>query len=719
MPFTVPLAPQKKLIALTFTALLVACGSEDSVVSNNPGTGTPVTPQETAQCNEQSWFAGVTEICNGVLVYRDYVYDDYGADTGLLSPSPALLNLASRGGQLGNPLANTPGLLSPTAGDSRYPAGAESTADLIELRLSRQGNTYSASFEMNALYEAGQTIAAIAVDTDNNPATGTETLMGLTVRGADAVYEFNTGNPDSNLITGTFPAPASNPFKMWAVTAQSNGEVMNVAFRGADEEADAQGTVPSQVLPNKGDWWEDKQATALGAGDISQFFAVVDRRKLTPGTTEKAVVDAGFRQRVYTSKYTAPNSTGEGMVLQAESSSPETSSRFCGQYFHFVGKYQPYGVYIPKNGNFDDQRSLQMIMHGCEANHASQINQPGMQAQFGDALDRVLISPLGRGPYGFYSGLSERDALDVLDDALNTFNIDEDRILVGGYSMGGYGSTRLAALYPDRFAGLSNWVGFTGSILNTPLIGDVLIQGEEALTSALPFALPVSSTIGGVGNISNYLGNLRHIPGTHSYGALDELVQVNTGLDWALKLSQTDGVLYEFYMHLVAEHLTLIALDEWSKEAEFTRNLKRVKNPGRITFKTNEAFAYPEYEIKHDKAYWLSQIKGRAEGDIAMDVESFACARSTSNFENGQTAGNGPVPFIQTFRRLVGIPVQAASENRLTANLRNVASMRIDTTASCLQNGAAYTVVSDGPVVLNFSNGKVLNLPAGTSTGNL
>jgi len=48
-----------------------------------------------------------------------------------------------------------------------------------------------------------------------------------------------------------------------------------------------------------------------------------------------------------------------------------------------------------------------------------------------------------------------------------------------------------------------------------------------------------------------------------------------------------------------------------------------------------------------------------------------------------------------------------------------VASMRSATTASCLQNGAAYPVVSDGPVVLNFSNGKVLNLPAGTSTGNL
>lgn len=714
-----PCTSRKTLIALSFSALLISCGSEDSAISNNPGTGTPVNPQETAQCSEQSWFAGVTEICNGVLVYRDYVYDDYGADTGLISPSPALLNLASRAGQMGNPLANTPGLLSPTAGDSRYPTGAESTADLVELRISRQGNTLTASFEMNALYEAGQTIAALAVDTDNNPATGSETLMGLTVQGADVVYEFTTGNTDTNTITGTFPAPSSNLFKVWAVTAQSSGEVMNVAFRGPDEEAGAEGTIPSQVLPNKGNWWEDKQAAALAAGDIGQFFALVDRRKLTPGITEKAVVDAGFKQRVYTSKYTAPNSTGEGMVLQAESSSPETNSRFCGQYFHFVGKYQPYGVYIPKNGNFDDLRSLQMILHGCEANHASQINQPGMQAQFGDALDRVLISPLGRGPYGFYSGLSERDVLDVLDDALDTFNIDEDRVLVGGYSMGGYGSTRLAALYPERFAGLSNWVGFTGSILNTPLIGDVLIQGEQALNSALPFALPVSSTIGGVGNISNYLGNLRHIPGTHSYGALDELVQVNTGLDWALKLSQTDGVRYEFYMHLLAEHLTLIALDEWTKEAEFTRNLKRVKNPGRITYKTNEAFAYPEYEIKHDKAYWLSNIKGRAEGDVSTDVESFACARNVSNFENGQTAGNGPVPFIQTFRRLMGEPVQAASENRFTAMLSNVASMRIDTTASCLRNGAAYTVVSDGPVVLNFSNGKVLNLPAGTSTGNL
>ncbi|HEX4855420.1 MAG TPA: hypothetical protein VFV28_01310, partial [Limnobacter sp.] len=450
-----------RILSLGLVALLASCSGEDQVDSSNaPGAAAqlsangdnPLAARESGQCNEQSWFAGVTEICDGTLVYRDYVLDDYGADTGLLSPSPALLNLAGRAGQMGNPFANNPGLLSPTAGDARYPKGSESTADLVELRLSRQGENYTVSFELNALYNPGQTIAAIALDTDSNPATGDKKLLGLTVQGADQVIEFTGGNAETNLITGSFKAPANRAFRMWAVTAQSSRQVMNVAFRGPDEEADAEGTLPAQFLPGKGNWWEDRQAAALGKGDITEFSALVDPTRLRPGVTEKAQVEPGFRQRVYTSKYTVPGSTGEGMVLEGIPGRDQTESRFCGQFFHFVGKYQPYGVYIPKTGNDDIPRSLQVILHGCEANHASQINQPGMQAQFGDQLDRILVAPLGRGPYGFYTGLSERDVLDVLDDSLNTFLVDNDRILVGGYSMGGYGSTRLAALYPDRFA---------------------------------------------------------------------------------------------------------------------------------------------------------------------------------------------------------------------------------------------------------------------------
>src|SRR3712207_8500570 len=51
-------------------------------------------------------------------------------------------------------------------------------------------------------------------------------------------------------------------------------------------------------------------------------------------------------------------------------------------------------------------------------------------------------------------------------------DVDRDRIFVGGYSQGGYIAFRMAALYPDRFAGLVSWVGFTGDDTNgTPARG--------------------------------------------------------------------------------------------------------------------------------------------------------------------------------------------------------------------------------------------------------
>lgn len=714
-----------KLLHIVLAATLgglAACGTDTNNTSNvNP---TPTTPSQApgagnSACKDKSWFGGVTELCAGKLVYRDYVFDDYGADAGAISPAPTLLNVSGRFGDNGNPFANTPGLLSPTAGDSRYPVGSESTADLVKLVLSREGNNVKAEFELNALYQANQTIAAIAVDTDNNPATGSVKLMGLTAKGADAVYEFKTGNVDTNTITGNFPMPAAAKWRVWAVTAQSNGTVMNVAFRGVDEEAGATGGIPDQVLPNKGNWWEDKQAAALGAGDISAFVATVNTADLGSGKSAPAVVGSGFHQRVYTSAYTVPNSTGEGMTLTGILGREELDSSACGQYFHFVGKYQPYGIYIPKTGSNSEARSMQVILHGCEANHASQTNQPNMQKQFGDDLNRILVSPLGRGPYGFYSDLSERDALDVLDDTLANFNVDLERVLVGGYSMGGFGSTRLAILYPDRFAGLSNWVGFTGNVLNTPLPGNPLVQGEQALQGVTGDALPLRGRIGGDMNISNYLGNLRHVPSTHSYGALDELVQVSTGLDWGQKLGAAPDVIYEFYMHLAAEHLTFMALDDWAKEAAYTKDLKRVKNPSRITYKTNEKMAFPEYGIRHNKAYWLSEIVGRDAGDVTLDAESLACSANKAGSTTGQTAGNGPVPFVQLFRRLTGMSTAGTAEQKLTANFSNLKSVTLDLAGSCLQPGAAYTITTDGPLAVKLTNGKVLNLAAGTNKGNL
>jgi hypothetical protein len=164
---------------------------------------------------------------------------------------------------------------------------------------------------------------------------------------------------------------------------------------------------------------------------------------------------------------------------------------------------------------------------------------------------------------------------------------------------------------------------------------------------------------------------------------------------------------------LTAEHLTLIALDDWQKEASFSKNLVQGLPPPRVVYRTDASLAFPEYEIKHDKAYWLSEIVGRGAGFIDLDVSSGGCGRGVAPLASGQDAGNGPVPFVRTFRRLTGAVPSLASSNSLKATLVNVQAFRIDAIGSCLRPGTAYEITSDGPVTIRFSDGRTLSLPGG------
>ncbi len=112
-----------------------------------------------AGCDTGSWIAGSTEVCNGVFVYHDYVYDDYGATVG-------------------DPQADSTGTLSRTDGNARYTADINS-ADLVALRLSIDGAQLHVSFELNTLRDPNSTVAALAIDTDDNAATGGGTWANL------------------------------------------------------------------------------------------------------------------------------------------------------------------------------------------------------------------------------------------------------------------------------------------------------------------------------------------------------------------------------------------------------------------------------------------------------------------------------------------------------------------------------------------------------------
>lgn len=664
-------------------------------------------------CNASSWVAGVSEMCGGTLQYRDYVYDDYGANTGLTS-FPILT-----------------GPLSPSAGDVKYPAGQENTADLVNFSMRLEGAELVLSFELNTLYSADQTIAAIAIDSDNDVSTGGGTLpgLGISAPGWDVFETFGNGDPERNIINGRMPRPDGDTWRVFAVVAQADGTVMNVAFRGINEEARAGGSLndPSSILllPNVGDFWEDKQAAALGAGDIGEFSALVCPADMQAGLTRGMEITPGLHQRVYTSQYTLDRNTGEPVPpdqTPGEGLSPAgipgrhgNRAPVCEQFFHFLGKYQPYGFYLPDQPG---PHGFQLLLHGCAANHASQVNQPGFQADFGEGLNRIIAAPLGRGPVGFYSDISERDVLDVYADVLANENVDPESVVLGGYSMGGYGALRLGALYPHLWAAVTNWVGFTGRVTNAPLGLDALLFPVADAIGGLGI---IGDEIGAIGNVIDLVQNLRHIPTVSMYGALDELVQVNTGLAMGEVFAAQD-VEQEFYLNLNAEHLTFIALDSWQREADFSRDRRRVRNPSRVTYRTDAALAYPEYDLRHDRAYWLHDIVAAGDGYSDLDAITYGCGTPENEYALTNTTGSGPTPLAWTLqKKAVSGLIEFPEDNRLTLNLSNVSSVTVDLAGACLSSDPVnYQIETTGPVTLRLSDGREIAIPAaGTFDGSL
>ena len=68
-----------------------------------------------------------------------------------------------------------------------------------------------------------------------------------------------------------------------------------------------------------------------------------------------------------------------------------------------------------------------------------------------EELGAVIVAPDSLSG-GWASSENERGVIELLDAVLDSYNIDETRVVVTGFSMGGAGTWDWAGRYPERFS---------------------------------------------------------------------------------------------------------------------------------------------------------------------------------------------------------------------------------------------------------------------------
>ena len=119
---------------------------------------------------------------------------------------------------------------------------------------------------------------------------------------------------------------------------------------------------------------------------------------------------------------------------------------------------QYYGVREPPSMEPGAQASLVLSLHGAGV-------QAKGQAQAYSSREGVYVAAAtNRRPFGFdWEAFGRLDGLEVLEDAIATLPIDEERLYVTGHSMGGHGTWQFGSLFADRFAVVgpsAGWISF-------------------------------------------------------------------------------------------------------------------------------------------------------------------------------------------------------------------------------------------------------------------
>jgi hypothetical protein len=659
--------------------------------------------------------SGAVAYRSGEFLYQDFLYDDHGA-AGSVDRSA--------------PIGAGAHLFSTTAGTFTYPRSpsyVNNLADLVEFRVKPLETETAFRVTLNSMTDPDLVAFTIAlggtpttpVPTDvawpygagvSSPAERFVTVHGETARFNDASgaqpglasvtvdttrrqFDVRVGhdvwNPGTSNVrmsigvglwseaTGSYLAPAPGEATPTTPGGASPTAVaiVNVGPRLAEPYPDL-ATVPSYSLGDaaavsavRSAWWRDRnQADALGLGDVTSFGVEVDFAKLAAGTNDDSrVPTTGPINRILASRYQFGQGLDPTRVCYAIGGA-NLGAKCDGR---FIGNLQPYSLYVPTGDAPEGGWGLTLLLHSLSANY-NQYSGSRNQSQLGRrGGGNLVVTPSGRGPDGFNSGVPEADAFETWADVARHYPVNAERAVVSGYSMGGYGTYRMLARWPDLFSAGFSVVGIPGSA--DPLIA-----------------------------------SMRNTPIIVWNALADELVNIQSS-ESALTRMTAAGLRVTSWLFPSADHLTLATNDHYQPGVDMLAVEDVNRDPAHVTFVISPS--QDSADVVADHAYWLSDITRRASATstATIDVRSEGFGVGDPTVLPQQTGAgallgghHGPMPFIE--RRLTwSAAPQTPVADVLHITATNVASVTIDPARAGVTCGATLQVTSDGPVSITLA----------------
>ena len=593
---------------------------------------------------------------------------------------------------------------------------ANNAADLVELRVKPTARAMVYRVTLGSVLEREAAVVGIGIDTDRSggPPVAWPRGAGVSSPGLDRfITAWGTGGEVSRLPGGSaraLPAGAvtisrrTNQMTIrvpralmdpgrgtWRYVAGSglwSGSGFRAGRPGPPSASEPGSSNPARGAPGvfnlafrfdehqsrgRGSFFEESQAAALGAATSGGFHADIDFRQLAERASRWIHAPRRKQARIYASR-TSPH---EGV----RSSFPE-----------FGGRLQPYLVSVPETYRRTRRAGITFALHSLSGTYTQfAVFSPNQQRQLGDDLGRFYVTPLGRGPDGWYTDEAEADFFEVWADLARRFRLDPKRVALSGYSMGGYGTYKLALQWPDLFGAAFTAVDPPGRWVWMP---------------------PAPPTGGQFTNTNLLIENARWVPFLNWAGRTDALVPYAGPRAQQARFDAL-GLRSQLWTYSFG-HLELATTDAWQGARAFLSGSVVERGPNRVDYAVVPAADRPHLGLVHDHAYWVRHLRVRdARGDPRTDpargeisARSFAFGRSFElrTQRVHRVAEPEPPPESITGTAWSRTP-RAPRRNALSVRLENLRRAHISGRGARLRGGRCLrlTFMSDGPAVVRLS----------------